>query len=500
MVSDNQVRRLRMLMQDDDRLALNAAKAGMDEKTARKYLNSQGLPSEMAEEHTWRTREDPFQEVWPEMWAFLELNPGLEAKTLFEHLQRRYTGKFSDGQLRSFQRGVRRWRALEGPPKEVFFAQEHRPGYLCQSDFTYMHGVGVTIGGEVFDHLLYHFVLTYSNWETGSICFSESFESLSSGLQDALWELGAVPEVHQTDRLTAAVSHPGRPEEFIQRYAALLRHYGLEGRKCRAGQPHENGDVEQRHHRFKRAVDQALMLRGSHEFSTVADYESFLKKLFAQLNAGRQARLEAERALLRRLPTAKLQSYRRFSAIRVSRGSVIQVAKNTYSVESRLIGENVAVRLYAEYLEVWYAQRCVERIPRLRGEGKHHVQYRHVIEWLVRKPGAFENYRYRADLFPSSRFRRAYDEVKARLAPNKAAAEYLAILKLAAGEGEDLVERALQGLFDQLRQISYEAVEAETAALREGPRAADEVRVAEIDLGAYDGLLETQEVPHAAGL
>jgi hypothetical protein len=179
---------------------------------------------------------------------------------------------------------------------------------------------------------------------------------------------------------------------------------------------------------------------------------------------------------------------------------VIQVAKNTYSVESRLIGENVAVRLYAEYLEVWYAQRCVERIPRLRGEGKHHVQYRHVIEWLVRKPGAFENYRYRADLFPSSRFRRAYDEVKARLAPNKAATEYLAILKLAAGEGEDLVERALQGLFDQLRQISYEAVEAETAALREGPRAADEVRVAEIDLGAYDGLLETQEVPHAAGL
>jgi hypothetical protein len=69
----------------------------------------------------------------------LELNPGLEAKTLFDHLQRLYRGKFSDGQLRSFQRGVRRWRALEGPPKEVFFAQEHRPGYLSQSDFTYMH-------------------------------------------------------------------------------------------------------------------------------------------------------------------------------------------------------------------------------------------------------------------------------------------------------------------------------------------------------------------------
>ena len=500
MVSDNQVRRLRKLMQEDDRLALNAAKAGMDEKTARKYLSSERLPSEMAGEHTWRTREDPFQEVWLEILPFLEMNPGLEAKALFEHLQRSYGGKFSDGQLRSFQRGVRRWRALEGPPKEVFFAQEHRPGYLCQSDFTYMHELGVTIGGEVFDHLLYHFVLTYCNWETGSICFSESFESLSEGLQGALWELGAVPEVHQTDRLTAAVSHPGRPEEFIQRYGALLRHYGLEGRKCRAGQPHENGDVEQRHYRFKRAVDQALMLRGSRDFSTLADYESFLKKLFAQLNAGRQARLETERPLLRPLPKARLHSYRRLCDIRVSRGSVIQVAKNTYSVQSRLIGESVAVRLYAEHLEVWYAQRCVERIPRLRGEGKHHVQYRHVIEWLVRKPGAFENYRYRADLFPSSRFRKAYDELKGRLAINKAASAYLGILKLAADEGEDLIERALQGLFDRHQDIDCEAVEAEAVRLREGPRAADEVRVAEIDLGAYDGLLETPEVPHAAGL
>jgi hypothetical protein len=100
MVSDNQVRRLRKLMQHDNRLALNAAKAGMDEKTARKYLDSERLPIEVAEEHTWRTREDPFQEVWPEIWPFLELNPGLEAKTLFDYLQRRYAGRFSDGQLR----------------------------------------------------------------------------------------------------------------------------------------------------------------------------------------------------------------------------------------------------------------------------------------------------------------------------------------------------------------------------------------------------------------
>src|SRR5690606_15796915 len=143
---------------------------------------------------------------------------GLEAKTLFEDLQRRYPAQFQDGQLRTLQRRVKQWRALEGPPKEVFFPQEHHPGELCQSDFTHMTALGVTIGGQRFEHLIYHFVLTYSNWETGTICFSESFESLSEGLQRALWQLGGVPKAHRTDRLSAAVHKDLSPEVFTDRY------------------------------------------------------------------------------------------------------------------------------------------------------------------------------------------------------------------------------------------------------------------------------------------
>lgn len=186
----------------------------MDEKTARKYPKDGKFPSEMMQEHTWRTREDPFAEVWNEAKAFLELNAGLEAKTIFEYLQRKYPGEFSEGQLRTFQRKVKHWRATEGPPREVYFAQEHRPGYLCQSDFTHMDELGITIVSQPFDHLFYHFVLTYSNWESGTLCFSESMEGLSAGFQEAVWRLGGVPEVHQTDRMTAAVHRPGNPEEF----------------------------------------------------------------------------------------------------------------------------------------------------------------------------------------------------------------------------------------------------------------------------------------------
>jgi len=223
MVTDRQVRRLRKLMKKERSIAEAAAKADMDEKTARKYLRSGALPSEVKVEHTWRTRRDPFEDVWEEVKRMLELNSGLEAKTLFEYLRRSYPGRFSDGLLRTLQRRVKVWRALEGPPKEVFFAQEYKPGELCESDFTNMNELGVTIAGQPFDHLIYHFVLPYSNWETGTICFSENFENLSEGLQNGLWELGGVPKAHRTDRMSTAVQKTDHPKEFTERYEALFK-------------------------------------------------------------------------------------------------------------------------------------------------------------------------------------------------------------------------------------------------------------------------------------
>jgi Mu transposase, C-terminal domain len=473
------------------KLGLAAAKAGMDEKTARKYRSLGKLPHEVKVEHSWRTREDPFEEVWPGLEEKLRINPGLEAKTLFEDLQRRYPGRFGDGQLRTLQRRVKIWRALEGPPREVYFPQVHQPGELCQSDFTSMNSLGVTIQRQPFEHLLYHFVLTYSNWETGTICYSESFESLSEGLQNALWELGGVPQRHRTDRLSAAVQKPDHPEEFTQRYRALLDHYGLQGDKTQAESPNENGDVEQRHYRFKKAVEQSLMLRGSRDFASRQDYADFLGKLFAQLNAGRLERFKEESGVLRRLPPRRLESCKKLW-VRVGPGSTIRVNHNVYSVDSRLIGEEIQVRLYAEHLEVCYGQRCLERIPRLRGEGKHRIQYRHIIDWLVRKPGAFENYRYREELFPTHRFRMAYDELRRRH-PSRAAKEYLEILHLAARDNEAAVDNALRTLFGKELPIRLEAVERIVGNRGEIPWPV-QIVVSEVDLAAYDVLLRNKEV------
>jgi transposase len=487
MVSDSQIKQLLKLMERGETLAKVALKTGMDLKTARKYAKSKKLPSTLKAPHTWRTREDVFSEVWEDLRQKLELLPGLEAKTLFDDLQRRHPGRFQDGQLRSLQRKVKHWRATEGPAKEVYFEQVYTPGERSQSDFTYMNTLGVTIQGEPFDHLVYHFALCYSNWETGTVCFSESFEALSEGLQNALWELGGIPAMHQTDRLTTAVNKDTNPEVFTQRYEALMRHYGLEPRRTQAASPNENGDVESLNGHFKKAVEQALLLRGSSDFESRKAYQAFLGTVFEYRNAGRQQRLAEERTALQPLPANRLDSCRPPIKVRVTRNSTIRVQGNAYSVHSRLIGEEVTVRLYVEHLEVWYAQKCIERIPRLRGKQKYRIDYRHIIDWLVRKPGAFANYRYRAELFPTHRFRVAYD-LFAQERPGRADKEYLRLLHLAARVNEAAVDDALLYLIAEELSLTVDAVEDLVCSATALPSPKD-VTIERVDLSHYDALL-----------
>jgi hypothetical protein len=439
-----------------------------------------------------RTQPDAFVEVWGEVLQFLEGNAGLEAKTVFEYLQRQYPGHFQDGQLRTLQRRAKGWRATEGPAREVFFVQQHPPGRLGASDFTHMEELGVTIQGQSFPHLIYHFVLTYSNWEAGTVCFSESFESLSEGLQNGLWKLGRVPERHRTHRLSTAVNNTSNPAEFTDRYTGLMRYYGLEGEKTQAGHGNENGDVEQRHHRFKRAVAQELMLRGSRDFASVDEYRRFLDAMFERLNSGRRQRLAEEMAVMRELPERRMESSKR-ERVKVDSGSVIYVDRNVYSVPSRLIGEQVEARLYMDHVEVWYGQKKVEQMPRLRGPRKHRVDYRHIIDWLVRKPSAFEHYRYRDELFPSSRFRMTFDLLQEQLGRSQGSKEYLRILELATKDGEDRVDAALRNLLEAgAEQITAKAIEA-MLDTNHGVAVRD-VRVATVDLRLFDQLFNAWEV------
>lgn len=485
-VTDVHIRRLFRLLGAGQALSGAACKAGIDRKTARRYRNMKRLPSEnVPPPRDWRTRPDPFAEVWPELASLLEQTPGLQAKTLWGWLVQKYPGRFDETQLRTLQRRVKVWRATQGPGREVYFSQVHHPGRLCASDFTHMNRLNVTIRGQRFEHMVYHFVLTYSNWESVTLCFSESFESLSEGLQNALWELGGIPQRHRSDRLSSAVNNLSERRDFTDRYQALLTHYGLAGEKIQARAAHENGDAEASHRHFKDAVEQALLLRGSRDFARREQYVALLTEVCQRRNANRSQRLAEERVVLRPLPTRRLETCRRLE-VTVTSGSVIRVQNNVYSVNSRLIGERVEVRMYLDHLEVWYGQKLMETLPRLRGRCKQHINYRHVIDALVRKPGALADYRYREGLFPSSRFRMAYDLLH-ETSPARADREYLEILHLAAHESEEAVEEALRVLLEREQPISRRAVEDSMRKSQAAPPVTM-VTVATTNLADFDTL------------
>jgi hypothetical protein len=456
-VTDEQVKEVRRNLNRRSSLQYAAMKAGMDRKTARKYRDQGRLPSEVRAAHTWRTRADPLVEVWPRLEELLQREPTLQAKTLVDWLQGQYPSQDWQRQRRTVERRVRQWKGKHGPAKEVFFSQVHEPGRLGSSDFTHMEKLDITIQGEPFGHLLYHFVLTHSNWEHVSVCFSESFASLSAGMQDALWELGGVPERHRTDRMTLAVHHDGNPEVYTSRYQALMRHYSVIAEATNANSGHENGDCEQGHRRFKEALEQELMLRGSRDFASRPEYEQFLRALVARRNVSRAAKLGEEQARLGPLPQRRLETSEH-QQVRVSQGATIQVKKNTYSVPARLRGEWLEARIGVEEIEVWYAGERVQTMERLRGVSKHRIDYRHIIEWLVRKPGAFARYVYREDLYPSVTYRRCYDALVEQQ-PGRADREYVRLLYLAAQHGEARVEAVLAKLLDEGRPVSEQAVQ-----------------------------------------
>jgi len=466
-----------------------AMKANMTPKTASKYIHLGELPSTLVKERDWRTREDPFESIWPEVEAKLEKAPELQGKRLFEWFCEVYPGVFQESQLRTFQRKIRKWRATSGPGKEVFFPQVHTPGKRLSIDFTHMDSLEVTIGGELFSHLLFHGVLTYSNWQWVRICFSESLLALRVGLQSTFLQLDHVPDEVWSDHSSAATHQIGSEQPgdraFNDRYLELTDHFGVTPRTIQVDSPHENGDVESANGAFKARVNQHLLLRGSRDFEDVEAYRNFLEQIVHKANRMRSDKLAEELAAMRPLKQRLLNEYEEKIA-RVTSWSTVNVRSKTYSVPSRLIGEKVKVRLYEDRAEIWFAGVLQEQIPRTLGR-MHQINYRHIIDWLLRKPGAFSNYRYRDDLFPSLVFRKAYDKLSENLPQRKADLEYLRILKKAAHHCESDVLEALEMLHELELLPTIHHVEE---FLPQRDVSIPEMKAYSVSLKSYDQLIE----------
>jgi hypothetical protein len=470
----------------------------MSEKTIRKYREVDQLPSQLERpQRDYRTRQDPLEDFWNEIETRLQQDPKLKPYAILDWLKQKYNPpegepRVTDSIRRTLERRVQHWKLEHGVEQEVKFPQVHHPGDVIAFDFVVMNSLKITVGGKPFDHMMFHSVFTYSNWEYVHLCHSESFEALSTGLQDALHRAGGVPCRVRSDSLSAAVNNLSNDKEFATQYRELLGHYGVKGHRINVRKPHENGDVESSHGHFKDALDQALRLRCSRDFASVEDYMTFVRQLVRRRNTTREKKFSEEVPTLGPLPPQRRGTCTSI-LVPVKSDSVIRVKRNAYSVSSKYIGLQMEVRIHQDHLELWYQNECLERMPRQCGYGKEAIDFRHVIDSLIRKPGAFVNYKYVNHMYPTTRFRMAYDALRKNTTEASAVKQYLKLLHAAKHEGLDVVDDALRW-FLSTGQVIQAATVLEIVASKQQLPAPTEVDVDAPDLSAFDTLLQHKDV------
>ena len=407
-----------------------AAKSGLSVRSGRRI--EKGEHARQSEQRGWRTRVDPLAGVWSsELEPLLCNEPSLTGLTLLEYLDELHPGQYSQSVLRTLQRRVRTWQALNGPDKEVIFRQHAEVGRQGLSDFTHP-SEAISIDGVPFDHLLYQFRLAYSGWRSVTVVQGgESCSALADGLQRALRQAGGSPLEHRTDSLSAA--RVNQHDTWTKDYDRLCKHYGMQATRNNLGVSHENGAVETAHGSLKRRLSQSLRLRGSNEFATVGQYQAFVDRVVERLNRRVLGPFTQEQAALRPLPADDVASYR-WCMVRVTRSATIELKRCVYTVPARLVGQRVGVRVYHDKLKLYVDQSFALTLPRVYPQAgqtrARRIDYRHVIHALAAKPQAFRYSQFRDDLLPDSTYRALWALINQRLPAHEACKWIVTVLRL----------------------------------------------------------------------
>ncbi|WP_404399918.1 IS21 family transposase [Idiomarina seosinensis] len=413
-----------------------AAKAGISERSARRLDKANQQTNDGKRQ--WRTRKDPLEAIWESVVVpILEQDKDITPVGVFDHLCEYHTDKFSPGSRRTLERRIRKWRSLHGPAKDVVFMQTHEYGALGITDFTHVKSP-VTIAGEPLKHMLFHYRMPASGWAFIQVIYGgESFAAFSDGLQNALHAAGGVPKEIRTDSLSAAYKNHSSADDLTERFNDLVKHYGFRATRNNPGVAHENGAIESPHGHTKSQVEQALKIRGSYDFDSRDAYEAFVASVVARRNRRVSDKYQLEQRQLQVLPRAMSVNYTEHY-VTVSRTSTIGLKRVTYTVPSRLIDSRLLVRLYDDRLVLFYGTDFVMELERVyadKGGRARSVNYRHVIDALVKKPRAFRHSQLRDDLLPDDNYKTIWEYVDDTLTADKASYYMVKLLHLAKQSG-----------------------------------------------------------------
>ena len=464
-----------MRLRTDQSQTTAAAKAGLSVATGRRTERDPRLPSGKRERRRYRTRPDPLAGLWDaEIVPLLEAAPGLRPISLFDELARRHPDRIGPSFRRTLERRVAEWKALYGADRDVMFRQVQQPGRMGLSDFTDVSELGVIVAGQPLEHRLYHFALACSGFEHVEVV------------------LGGVPHEHRSDSLSAAFRNLAKPgaADLTRRFEALVSHFGMVASRNNRGVAHENGAIESRHGHAKQRLAQALLLRGSARFDDLEAYRAFVAEVVGQHNRRHAVLIDAERAVLKPLPTQPAMTWEEMT-VRVTSASGFMCRHVFYTVPSRLVGHRLHLRLHDDRIEAYLGGSFLLTLPRGRrpkGAGLVHVvDYHHVIAALRAKPGALANLAYRDALWPRTAYRRAWEALIAAGPVRDAARIMVGLLALAHDRGVEAdlaaaIDEALDaGTLPELAQMLRRFTPKATAA--------PEVTVILPSLSAYDRLI-----------
>jgi transposase InsO family protein len=483
--------------------AIAAAKAGFSKATSYRIEADPRLPSQKKAPRG-RRRLDPLAGVWDaEIVPILKAAPGLRVIAVLAEIRRRHP-EISPGIRRTLERRIRTWRALEGPEQDVMFRQEHPPGRMGLSDFTDTSVLGIMVAGIVLEHRLYHFRLAFSGFAHAHVVLGgESFVALAEGLQNALWALGGVPQEHRSDSLSAAFCNLDRDaqEDLTQRYQGLMRHYEMTPSRNNPGVAHENGSIESPHGHLKKALEDALLMRGARDFDDLDAYRRFVDCVVGRQNANNRKRIELERPHLAELPKRRTADFEEKVVTVTSSGGFI-LRRVFYTAPSRLIGHRLRVHLYDDRLDCFLGSTPMMTLRRGRqpspDKGGHVVDYRHVIHALRKKPMALLNLVYRDQLFPRPAYRKAFEALCADVGDRRACKVTVELLALAH-------DRACEAELAQVIDADLdEGRLPDLAGLSErfgpSPGSVPVIEVELVPLSAYDELAAIYAVAPASNL
>lgn len=504
-IKDQQYRLYMKIRKSGQTQVISAAKAGISERSGRTLEKQGHLPSQRQNKRGRKFGMHMFSCIWEsDVIPLLQKTPPLTALVIFEQLQKLYPERYGAKNLRSFQRLVRHWRAVHGGDKEVIFRQVHTPGRQGLSDFTSPKTFSVTIKGQVFEHLFYHFRLAYSCWSFLKVIEGgESFSALSLGLQDALKCLGGCPQEHRTDHLSAGYKNQTSctPEDLTKRYEELCRHYTMVPTRNNLGQGHENGSVESAHGHLKRRIEQALVLRESSDFETVEDYQQFIDQVADRHNHRHQKRIEEERLYLQPLPVHRAVDCDLLT-VRVTTSSTIYVKNVVYSVPSRLIGQQIRIHLYPHRLVGYLGPDQLFDFTRQKsipGKRQYCINYRHVIQSLALKPQAFRYSVIKDALLPNATYQEIWQRLNQECVSRHACQLMVGLLKLSSDYNceADLGDQVLS-LLQKGETPSLGSLQRRYETQSKTPSAYPEIIVPKQNIAAYNRLLPShQEDYHA---